>query len=80
MRIVTLCQSLFRFDELNAGRHRHKRRDSSVGMYQRYQLERTVEFELKSRIINREYGSNSPSGHTCGVNVGCSEGISSYKF
>jgi len=60
--------------------HLHKQRDSSLGMYQLYQLERTIEFELESLIINREYGSNSPSGHTFGVNVGCSEDTSSYTF
>lgn len=60
--------------------HLHKRRDNSLGMYQLHQLERAIEFELKSWIINREYGSNAPSGHTFGVNVGNSEDTSSYTF
>jgi len=53
--------------------HLYKRRDSSLGMYQ---LERTIEFELQSWIIN----SNASSGHTFGVNVGYSEDTSSYTF
>jgi hypothetical protein len=60
--------------------HLHKRRDSSLGMYQLYQLERTIEFELKSWIIDREDGSNASSVHTFGVNVGNSEDTSSYTY
>jgi len=60
--------------------HLHKRRDNSLGMYQLYRLERTIEFELKSWIINREDGSNAPSVHAFGVNVGTSENTSSYTL
>jgi hypothetical protein len=60
--------------------HLHKRRENSLGMYQPYQLERNIEFELKSGIINREYGSCAPCGHTFGVNVGNSEDTTNYIF
>ena len=48
VHIVTLCQSLFALMSLMLDSHLYKRRDSSVGMYQLYQLERTIEFELKN--------------------------------
>ena len=59
--VLSHCVNLhFALMSLMLDSHLHNRRDNSLGMYQLYQLERTIEFELKSRIINRECRSQWP--------------------